>query len=180
MKGLTDIPGIRVGHVSDFERDHRMHRDPVRAGRRRRRGYPRVAPAARRRSTRSSPGHVTDQVHGILLAGGSAFGLEAASGVRRYLEHKGVGFPTGAGVVPWSWARFSTIWASANGHPADARDGRGRRGRRQRRCCDGRRVGAGTGATVGKLLGMKNAMKSGIGSFTVSCRAACWCRRWWR
>ena len=46
------------------------------------------------------PGHVTPQVHGILLAGGSAFGLEAASGVRRYLEQRGVGYHTGAAKVP--------------------------------------------------------------------------------
>ena len=46
------------------------------------------------------PAHIADRVHAIVLAGGSAFGLEAASGVRRYLEHRGVGFPTGPAVVP--------------------------------------------------------------------------------
>src|SRR5439155_18753986 len=47
-----------------------------------------------------SPGHVTSRVHAVTLAGGSAFGLEAASGVRRFLERKGVGFETGAAKVP--------------------------------------------------------------------------------
>ena len=46
------------------------------------------------------PGHLADRVHGILLAGGSAFGLEAASGVRRYLARRGVGFAFGGEHVP--------------------------------------------------------------------------------
>jgi L-aminopeptidase/D-esterase-like protein len=46
------------------------------------------------------PGHVTEQVHAIVLSGGSAFGLETASGVRRYLEQRGIGFRTGPAVVP--------------------------------------------------------------------------------
>src|SRR6185436_6074636 len=46
------------------------------------------------------PTHSTPLVHAIVLAGGSAYGLEAASGVRRYLEHRGVGFDTGAARVP--------------------------------------------------------------------------------
>src|SRR5439155_166389 len=46
------------------------------------------------------PGNINPVVHGILLAGGSAFGLEAASGVRRYLEGRGIGFPAGAAKVP--------------------------------------------------------------------------------
>ena len=116
------------------------------------------------------PGHVTDRIHGILLAGGSAFGLEAASGVRRYLERRGVGY------------------RDRRGEGADrARRDPVRSGDRDARTC-GRSlamgeaaaaaataeavkegcVGAGTGATVGKMFGMKQAMKSGLGSFTVT------------
>src|SRR6185312_15111719 len=47
-----------------------------------------------------NPLHLTDRIHAVVLSGGSAFGLETCSGVRRYLEHKGVGFPTGAARVP--------------------------------------------------------------------------------
>ena len=47
-----------------------------------------------------SPMHVTERIHGVVFAGGSAFGLESASGVRRFLEHKGIGFKTGGGLVP--------------------------------------------------------------------------------
>src|SRR5947199_263142 len=81
VKGLTDIPGIRVGHTSDFEAitgctailcDQAMGGVDIRGS----------ATGTQEIDT-LSPFHITDQVHGILLAGGSAFGLEAAAGVRR-------------------------------------------------------------------------------------------------
>jgi L-aminopeptidase/D-esterase-like protein len=103
-------------------------------------------------------------VHAVVLAGGSAFGLEAAAGVRRYLEQHGVGYQTGAGVVPI--VPCAILYDLAIGRPnvrptremgeaaaAAASDGPVREGS----------VGAGTGATVGKLYGMHRAMKSGIG-----------------
>src|SRR6202142_4751500 len=99
MKGLTDIPGIRVGHVSDFDAITGCTAILCEQGA--------VGGVDIRGSASGTeeiatldPGHVTPQVHGILLAGGSAFGLEAASGVRRYLEHKGFGYETGAAKVP--------------------------------------------------------------------------------
>jgi len=114
------------------------------------------------------PSHVADRVHGILLAGGSAFGLEAASGVRRYLARRGVGFAFGGEHVPIVAAAilFDLGIGKSNVHPnlamgeaaaAAATDGPVAEGA----------VGAGTGATVGKILGMKHAMKSGLGSATV-------------
>jgi len=115
------------------------------------------------------PAHVTDRVHAVVLAGGSAFGLEAASGVRRYLEHRGIGFQTGVAVVPIVPCAilYDLAIGKANVRPtremgesaaAAADDGPVPQGA----------VGAGTGATVGKILGMQQAMKSGIGSFTVN------------
>ena len=115
------------------------------------------------------PAHVTDRVHAVVLAGGSAFGLEAASGVRRYLEHRGIGFQTGAAVVPIVPCAilYDLAIGKANVRPtremgesaaAAATDNPVQQGA----------VGAGTGATVGKIFGMGQAMKSGIGSFTVS------------
>src|ERR1035437_8796239 len=99
MKGLTDIAGIRVGHISDFEAITGCTAILCEEGA--------VGGVDIRGSATGTeeiatldPGHVTPQVHGILLAGGSAFGLEAASGVRRYLEHRGFGYPTGAAKVP--------------------------------------------------------------------------------
>ena len=99
MKGLTDIPGIRVGHVSDFEAITGCTAILVEGGA--------VAGVDIRGSATGSqeldalsPLHVTPHIHGICLAGGSAFGLEAASGVRNYLEENGTGFAFGGARVP--------------------------------------------------------------------------------
>src|SRR5689334_13827898 len=99
MKGLTDIPGIRVGHASDFDGITGCTAvlcDPGAVA-----GVDTRGSASGIEETGTlDPGHVTTHVHGIVLAGGSAFGLEAASGVRKYLEHRGVGFQTPAAIVP--------------------------------------------------------------------------------
>ena len=91
MKGLTDIPGIRVGHVSDFGAitgcTAILCEQGAAAG-----VDIRGSATGTEEIATLDPDHVTDRIHGILLAGGSAFGLEAASGVRRYLERRGVGF----------------------------------------------------------------------------------------
>jgi L-aminopeptidase/D-esterase-like protein len=168
MKGLTDIAGIRVGQVSDYQAITGCTAILCEAGA--------VGGVDIRGSATGTeeiatldPGHVTPQVHGILLAGGSAFGLEAASGVRRYLERRGVGYPTGAAKVPIlpaailydlgiGKADVRPNLAMGEAAAAAATDGPVQEG------C----VGAGTGATVGKILGMKQAMKSGVGSFTVT------------
>lgn len=114
------------------------------------------------------PAHITDRVHAVVLAGGSAFGLEAASGVRRYLEHRGVGFQTGAAVVPI--VPCAILYDLAIGKP-NVRPTR-EMGESAAAAATGEpveqgAVGAGTGATVGKIFGIEQAMKSGIGSFTV-------------
>jgi L-aminopeptidase/D-esterase-like protein len=109
--------------------------------------------------------HLVDNVHGIMLAGGSAFGLDAASGVMRYLEEKGVGFDTRVARVPIVPAAilFDLGVGRADIRP-DAEMG-------YQACLNATtsppaegNVGAGTGATVGKILGMGQAMKSGIGT----------------
>src|SRR5215469_5395890 len=96
---LTDIPGIKVGHVSDFEALTGCTAILCEQGA--------VGGVDIRGSATGTeeiatldPGHVTEKIHGILLAGGSAFGLEAASGVRRYLESKGIGFDVRVTKVP--------------------------------------------------------------------------------
>ena len=115
MKGLTDIPGIRVGHVSDFEAITGC--TAILCERRRGRAAWTCAGSASgtQEIDTLSPGHVTDQVHGILLAGGSAFGLEAASGVRRYLAAPQGGLRLRRASTSRSCpARFSSISASAS------------------------------------------------------------------
>src|SRR5260370_10142752 len=99
MKGLTDIAGIRVGHVSDFNAITGCTAILCEQG-----AVGGVDIRGSASGTQEidtlSPGHVTDQVHGILLAGGSAFGLEAAAGVRRYLASRKVGYLFGGHHIP--------------------------------------------------------------------------------
>jgi L-aminopeptidase/D-esterase-like protein len=108
-------------------------------------------------------------VHGILLAGGSAFGLEAASGVRRYLERQGIGYDTGAAKVPIVPAAilFDLAIGKADVRPTAAMGEAAAAAATADAVKEGA-VGAGTGATVGKIAGMRQAMKSGVGSFTVT------------
>jgi len=113
-----------------------------------------------------SPQNLVDEVHAVVLSGGSAFGLDAASGVMRYLSDRGVGFPTSSGPVPIVPAAIlfdlgvgedPTIRPDATcGYEAAraARAGSIEEGS----------VGAGAGATIGKLLGRGRAMKGGVGS----------------
>jgi L-aminopeptidase/D-esterase-like protein len=116
-----------------------------------------------------NPGHVADQVHGILFAGGSAFGLEAAAGVRRYLAGRKVGYAFLGQHVPIVPAAilFDLGIAKPNVHPNVAMGEAAAASATTEPVREGS-VGAGTGATIGKLLGMSRAMKGGIGSYTVT------------
>jgi len=168
MKGLTDIPGIRVGHVSDYEAITGCTAilcEKGAVGGVDIRGF---ASGTQEIDT-LSPGHVADQVHGILLSGGSAFGLEAAAGVRRYLASRGVGLAFGGQHVPIVPAAilFDLGIAKPNVHP-NAAMGEAAAAAATADAVKEGSVGAGTGATVGKILGMKQCMKGGIGSFTVT------------
>lgn len=166
MKGLTDIPGILVGHASDYDA---LTGCTVMV-------FPEGAVAGCEISGQAtgtqefdvmSPAHVTPRVHAVCFAGGSAFGLEAASGVRRVLEQKGIGFATGAAKVPIVPAAilYDLGIGKANVRPTREMGEVAATAASNAAVAEGC-VGAGTGATVGKVLGMKQAMKSGIGSFT--------------
>src|ERR1017187_5716254 len=168
MKGLTDIPGIRAGHVSDFDAVTGCTAILCEQG-----AVGGVDIRGSASGTQEidtlSPGHVTDQVHGILLAGGSAFGLEAASGVRRYLAGRKVGYSFGGEHIPIvpGAILFDLGIAKANVHPNAAMGEAAAAAATTDAVREGC-VGAGTGATIGKLFGMARAMKGGIGSFTVT------------
>lgn len=167
MKGLTDIPGIRVGHVSDFAAmtgcTAILCEEGAVGG-----VDMRGSASGTEETPTLDPGHVAGRVHAILLAGGSAFGLEAASGVRRYLARRGVGFQFGGEHVPIVAAAilFDLGLAKSNRHPDLAMGEAAAVAASTDAVAEGA-VGAGTGATVGKILGMDHAMKSGIGSATV-------------
>ena len=161
---ITDIPGIRVGHWTDLGAATGctvvLCRQAVLAG-----VDVRGAAPATRETDLLRPGSLVGRVNAILLSGGSAFGLDAATGVMRFLEERGVGFPTPAGPVPIvpAAALFDFGIGRADVRP-DAAAG-------YAACVaastDGPRegcVGAGTGATVAKLAGPGGAIKSGIGT----------------
>jgi L-aminopeptidase/D-esterase-like protein len=115
------------------------------------------------------PGHLVDRIHAVVLAGGSAFGLEAASGVRRFLEHKGIGFDTRAAKVPI--VPCAILYDLAIGKPniRPTREmGEAAAAAATSDAVKEGAVGAGTGATVGKLFGIGQGMKSGLGSATVA------------
>lgn len=167
-KGLTAVPGIRVGHFTLTERPTgctvvvvekgAVGAVDVRGG----------APATRETDLLRSENTV-QEVHAVLLTGGSAYGLDAAGGVMRYLEERNVGFPVGVGVVPivvgaalfdLSVGGKPTIRPTAEcGYQAAkvATTGPVEEGN----------VGAGAGSTVGKTAGGMGAMKGGIGTASI-------------
>ncbi len=118
------------------------------------------------------PMHLVNEVHAILLTGGSAFGLNAADGVMRYLEEKDIGINTGAGRVPIvpSAVIFDLDIGNGNIRP-DSMMGYeaciNAESQNRDSIPDHGNFGAGTGARVGNLLGKRTAMKSGIGSSAI-------------
>ena len=161
---ITDVPGLSVGHAQNDEAltgcTVILCEEGAVGGVDQRGGAP-----GTREVDALHPMHLVHKVHGIVLAGGSAFGLEAATGVMRYLEEKGVGFDTHVAKVPIvpGAILFDLGIGRADVRP-DAAMG-------YQACLNASRepplqgnAGAGMGATVGKILGMGQAMKSGIGS----------------
>jgi L-aminopeptidase/D-esterase-like protein len=159
---ITDIKGVKVGHATDLEGITGctviLVESGAVAGVDQRGGSP-----GTREIALLNPINQVDKVHGILLAGGSAFGLDAASGVVRFLEEQGVGYPTGAARVPIIPAAI--LFDLAIGNP-DSRPtpemGYEASAAATSSPPEQGSVGAGTGATVGKLLGMGQATKAGI------------------
>ena len=111
------------------------------------------------------PGNLVDRAHAVLLTGGSAFGLDAATGVMRFLEERGFGFPTPGGPVPIvvGAVLYDLSIGRADVRPDADAGYEACRAARAGRFAQGS-VGAGTGATVGKALGPARAVKGGIGS----------------
>ncbi|MDP8991083.1 MAG: P1 family peptidase [Acidobacteriota bacterium] len=167
MKGLTDVPGIVVGHASDYDGltgcTVVLCEQGAVAG-----GDIRGSATGVDEWDVLNPMHVTEKIHGVVFSGGSAFGLESASGVRRFLEHKGVGFKTRAGVVPIVVGAilYDLGFAKKGVRPTREMAEAAASVATDKAVVEGA-VGAGTGATVGKILGIEQAMKSGVGSWTV-------------
>ncbi len=161
---ITDIPGIKVGHYTDREAATGCTVILCEMGA--------VAGADVRGSatgTRETellrPMNLVEKVHAILLSGGSAFGLNAAGGVMQYLEERGFGYDTFVAKVPIVPAAI--IYDLSVGNPK-VRPGieegyKACLAATDNQVAEGC-VGAGTGATVGKVLGIERATKSGLGT----------------
>jgi len=161
---ITDVPGIEVGHATNVEaltgctvvmcRDGAVGGVDVRG----------LAPGTRETDL-LRPGNRVHEVHAVLLSGGSAYGLSAADGVMRYLEEEKVGFKVGPTVVPIVPAAI--LFDLGVGDPSvrpDADMGYSACRTASAGLVAEGNVGAGTGATVGKVLGPKRCMKGGLGS----------------
>jgi L-aminopeptidase/D-esterase-like protein len=162
--GITDIPGVKVGNYTDREGMTGCTVILCESGAVAGVDVSGAAPGTRETDV-LRPGNLVEKAHAVLLSGGSAFGLEAAGGVMRYLEERGVGHQTAAGKVPIVPAAviYDLIVGSPKARPG-ADDGyqaclAATAGEVPEGC-----VGAGTGAAVGKILGMERATKSGLGT----------------
>ena len=165
---ITDVAGIEVGHYSDPRRPTGctviLARDGAVAG-----VDVRGAAPGTRETDLLAPGNLVQEVHAVMLSGGSAWGLAAADGATRWLEEHGVGLdvrygtlpivpaavlfdlPVGdARIRPDAAAGYSACEAASSAPPAEGN------------------VGAGSGALVGKLFGVHRAMKGGIGTASVT------------
>lgn len=121
-----------------------------------------------RETDRLAPLGIVRDTHAILLTGGSAFGLAAADGVVRFLEEREIGLDIGVARIPLVSAAviFDLMFGSPDVRP-DAEMGYGAAAAANSGDFEQGSVGAGTGATVGKMLGLENAMKGGVGSAAV-------------
>jgi L-aminopeptidase/D-esterase-like protein len=166
LNAITDIEGIRVGHASDFDGGTGctviLFDEGATCG-----IDVRGSAAGTRQVDALAVAHIVEEIHGIFLSGGSAFGLDAASGVMRYLEERDIGFEVGVARVPIvpTAVIFDLAFGSPRARPtaemayaACSNAGKS---------FDEGSVGAGTGATVGKLFTVARSMKGGVGTSSV-------------
>ncbi|MDT7951941.1 MAG: P1 family peptidase [Acetobacteraceae bacterium] len=164
---ITDVPGIKVGHYTETRRPTGCTVIMAEAGAVGGVDVRGAAPGTRETDL-LDPSNLVEKVHAILLSGGSAFGLDAATGVMRYLEEHGIGYRAGPAIVPIVPAAI--LFDLGVGDPAirpDAASGFAACAAASAEAPRQGSVGAGTGATVGKLFGMARAMKGGIGTASV-------------
>ena len=166
---ITDVPGVRVGNASDFTAKTGVTVIlPPSSGATAGIHIGGSAPSTRQADS-LRPLHIVDRVHAICLCGGSAFGLDAAGGVMSCLESQGVGFHYGGITIPIvpAAALFDLNFGDSTVRPNTAMGRQACLKASSKRVVQGS-VGAGTGATVGKLFGIKQAMKGGLGTASVT------------
>ena len=162
---ITDIQGIKIGHSQNFKaatgctvvlcENGAVAGVDVRGG----------APASRETEL-LNPVNMIEQIHAVVLSGGSAFGLDSASGVMEYLEENKIGFDVQITRVPIVCAAslFDLYIGDWRIRPDKKMGYEACRNATIEKSPEGN-IGAGTGASVGKILGMERAMKSGLGIY---------------
>jgi L-aminopeptidase/D-esterase-like protein len=168
-RGLTAVEGVKVGHFTLAARPTGCTVILVEAGATAAVDVRGGAPGTRETDL-LDPHNSVQQVHAIVLSGGSAFGLDAATGVVRYLEEKGVGFDVGIAKVPIVPAAILydlPVGGKPSVRPTADCGYRAARAASAGPVAEGN-VGAGAGATVGKSAGAGLAMKGGIGTASIT------------
>lgn len=167
---ITDVPGIKVGHSQDLKaatgctvvicEEGAVTGVEVRGG----------APGTRETDL-LKPINLVEKVQAIYLGGGSAFGLDGASGVMKYLEERGIGFDVGLTRVPIvpGAVLFDLAVGDYRIRPNADMGYEACLNASERETRQGN-IGAGTGATVGKIMGGQYCMKSGIGTASFRCQ----------
>ena len=164
---ITDVPGIEIGQAQDMEALTGVSvvicRKGAVGGVDQRGGAP-----GTRETDLLNPINLIEKVHAIVLAGGSAFGLDSASGVMKYLEEQKIGFNVGVARVPIVPAAilFDLSIGRADIRPTAEMGYTAAKAACKTRPAEGN-FGAGTGASVGKIFGNAGAMKSGIGTASI-------------
>ena len=165
---ICDVPGLRVGH---FHLEHAwtgctviFPDQPVVAG-----VDVRGSAPGTREIELLKPVRLVEKIHAVLLTGGSAFGLDAAGGVQQYLEERDIGFDVGVARVPIvpTAVIFDLAVRDSSVRPDKNMGYKSCENAASKWVKEGR-VGAGCGATVGKLLGMEQCSPGGVGSASVS------------
>ncbi|WP_419947708.1 P1 family peptidase [Candidatus Palauibacter sp.] len=166
--GITAVEGLALGHFTLEERPTGctvvLAEDGAVAGVDVRGGAP-----GTREIALLDPVNSVQEAHAIVLSGGSAFGLDAASGVVRYLEERGIGYRAGDHVVPIVAAAILFDLGIGGGSPRPGPECGYEAARAASAAVPAEgSVGAGAGATVGKLRGRGRAMKGGIGTASIT------------
>ena len=165
---ITDVAGIEVGHFSDARRPTGctviLTRDGAVGG-----VDVRGAAPGTRETDLLAPGNLVERVHGVMLAGGSAWGLAATEGAMQWLEERGIGMDVRFGTLPIVPAAvlFDLPMGDARFRP-DAASGYAACAAASTQAPAEGNVGAGSGALVGKLFGVGRAMKGGIGTASIT------------
>lgn len=165
---IQDIKGFKLGHASDLNAGTGctvlLCENGASAGVSVRGGAP-----GTRETDLLDPSELIQEIHAVVLSGGSAFGLDASSGVMEFLEEHNFGFDVSVAKVPivCSAVLFDLVCGSAKIRPDKSMGIKACENAMYYNASINGNIGCGTGATVGKFFGVNSAMKGGFGSFAI-------------